>query len=123
MIRLDTNYILRYLLNDNEEMATIAEEVILHEEVHLSNEVLAEVVYVLEGVYALEKEEISTVLLSLLQADNIHTIDKYHLITALEIFSEKNLDFVDCMLCAYGGVDEVRTFDKKLQKCVEMQKG
>ena len=122
MIRLDTNYILRYLLNDNEKMATVAEEAILHHEVHIANEVWAEVVYVLEGVYDLEKEKISSVLLSLLQSDNIQVIDKYTLIKALEIFAQKKLDFVDCLLCAYAGVDEVLTFDKKLKKCVDMQR-
>jgi len=122
MIRLDTNYILRYLLNDNEKTATLAEEVILHKEVHIANEVWAEVVYVLEGVYDLEKEKISTVLRALIQADNIHVIDKYNLVKALEIFAQKKLDFVDCLLCAYAGVDEVYTFDKKLQKCVDTQK-
>ncbi len=122
MIRLDTNYILRYLLNDNEKMATVAEEVILHNEVHIANEVWAEVVYVLEGVYDLKKEKISSVLLSLLQAENIQVIDKYTLIKALEIFAQKKLDFVDCLLCAYAGVDEVLTFDKKLKKCVDMQR-
>ncbi len=122
MIRLDTNYILRYLLNDNEKTATLAEEVILHKEVHIANEVWVEVVYVLEGVYDLEKEKISTVLRALIQADNIHVIDKYNLVKALEIFAQKKLDFVDCLLCAYAGVDEVYTFDKKLQKCVDTQK-
>jgi len=119
MTRLDSNYILRYLLNDNEKLATLAEEVILHKEVHIANEVWAEVVYVLEGVYDLEKKEISTVLLALLKAGNIHVVDKYTLIKALEIFVHKKLDFVDCLLCAYASVDEVLTFDKKLKKCID----
>jgi len=122
MTRLDTNYILRYLLNDDEKMASIAEEVILHKEVHISNEVWAEVVYVLEGVYGLEKEEISDVLLSLLKSDNIKVIDKYKLFKALELFALKKLDFVDCLLCAYANIDEIRTFDKQLNKCVDTQK-
>ncbi len=121
MIRLDTNYILRYLLNDNEKMATLAEEAILHKNVHISNEVWAEVVYVLEGVYDLEKEKISKVLLSLLQADNIKVLDKYNLANALEMFALRKLDFVDCLLCAYASVNEVLTFDKKLKKCVDTQ--
>jgi len=122
MIRLDTNYILRYLLNDDAKMASIAEEVILHKEVHISNEVWAEVVYVLEGVYGLGKEEISNILLSLLRSDNIKVIDKYMLTKALELFALRKLDFVDCLLCAYASVDEVLTFDKKLNKCAGMQK-
>lgn len=122
MTRLDTNYILRYLLNDNEKMATLAEKIILHKEVHIANEVWAEVVYVLEGVYDLEKSEISTVLLSLVQANNIQVVDKYTLMKALEIFAHKKLDFVDCLLCAYSGIDTVLTFDKKLNKCIDTQK-
>ena len=122
MIRLDTNYILRYLLNDDEKMASIAEEVILYKAVHISNEVWAEVVYVLEGVYGLKKEEISKVLRSLLKFENINVIDKYTLSKALELFTLKKLDFVDCLLCAYASTDEVLTFDKKLNKCVNMQK-
>ena len=122
MTRLDTNYILRYLLNDDEKMASIAEEVILHKEVHIANEVWAEVVYVLEGVYELEKEEISDVLSSLLKFDTIKVIDKYTLFKALELFAWKKLDFVDCLLCASASVDEILTFDKKLQRCVDRQK-
>lgn len=76
----------------------------------------------LEGVYNLKKEKISSVLLSLLQAENIQVIDKYTLMKAFERFSQKKLDCVDCLLCAYAGVDEVLTFDKKLKKCVDMQK-
>ena len=122
MIRLDTNYILRYLLDDNAKMAAMAEEVILHKEVFIANEVIAEVVYVLEGVYGLDREEISDVLLALLKSDNILVIDKYMVAVALEIFAKERLDFVDCLLCAYGSIDEVLTFDQKLQRCVERQK-
>ena len=122
MTRLDTNYILRYLLNDDEKMASIAEEAILYKAVHISNEVWAEVVYVLEGVYGLKEEEISKVLRSLLKFENIHVIDKYKLSKALELFALEKLDFVDCLLCAYASTDEVLTFDKKLNKCVDMQK-
>jgi len=120
MIRLDTNYILRYLLNDNEKMATVAEAVIVHQNVFIANEVMAEVVYVLEGVYTLSRDEIATVLLALLKETNIEVIDKYMLLKGLEIYSKKKLDFVDCLLCAYAEVDEVLTFDKKLQKCIKI---
>jgi predicted nucleic-acid-binding protein len=36
----------------------------------------------------------------------------------LEIFQSKNLDFVDCLLCAYSYRDKVVTFDKKLNNCI-----
>ena len=118
MIRLDTNYILRYLLNDNEKMAVEAEKVILNNVVFVANEVMAEVVYVLEGVYELGREEISSVLITFLQAHTIEAVDKYSLVKGLEIYANRSLDFVDCLLCAYATVDEVMTFDKKLKKCL-----
>ena len=40
MIRVDTNYIVRYLLNDNIEMADIAEEILTMQNVFISNQLL-----------------------------------------------------------------------------------
>ena len=46
MIRIDTNYIIRYLVNDNIKMADIAEEILTTKKVFIANEILAEIVYV-----------------------------------------------------------------------------
>ena len=118
MIRVDTNYIVRYLINDNIEMADIAEEILTTKSVFISNEILAEVVYVLLGVYKISKIDISNQLLELISFDNISVSNSKVIKQALEIFKSKNLDFVDCLLCAYSNQDEVVTFDKKLQKCI-----
>ena len=119
MIRLDANYILRYLINDNEKMAGIAEEAILGGDIFISSEVLAEVVYVLRGVYNLSRKEVSEGLQALMEADNVETHDKPVIQHGLQIYSEKSLDFVDCLLCAYSKVDTILTFDKKLMGCVD----
>ena len=79
---------------------------------------LAEVVYVLHGVYGYEREQISSVLLELMKFDNIDTSDKAIVLNAFKIYAKKKLDFVDCLLCAYATIDEILTFDKKLIKCV-----
>ncbi len=42
MIRIDTNYIVRYLINDNIEMADIAGEILTTKNVFISNEILAD---------------------------------------------------------------------------------
>ena len=54
MVILDANVILRYLLNDNEEMALEAEKVIKAQNALVTIEVIAEVVYVLKRVYAID---------------------------------------------------------------------
>jgi len=121
MIRVDANYIIRYFVNDNEEMATIAEETLFNEEVFVAHEVLAEVVYVLIGVYEIPKKEVSLKLIALLSQDNIQNLDGVA-IDALKIFVDKNIDFVDALLCAYSQRDSIRTFDKKLLKCIKNRK-
>jgi predicted nucleic-acid-binding protein len=52
-------------------MADIAEEILTMKNVFISNEVLAEVVYVLFGVYKISKVDISNQLLELIEFDNI----------------------------------------------------
>ncbi|MBR1444968.1 MAG: PIN domain-containing protein, partial [Firmicutes bacterium] len=96
--RIDANVILRYLLFDNEDMAEKAEEII-HSGVFVSFEVMAEVIYVLKGVYKLERDEISNVLRKF--TDLIETDDNEVMKSALEIYEKKKLDFVDCLLIAY----------------------
>ena len=71
MILLDANYILRYLLQDNQKMFVEAKKVISQENCFLINEVLAEVVYVLEGVYQTPKNVIGETLSTFVQFHNI----------------------------------------------------
>ena len=118
MIRIDANIILRFLIGDNEEMFEISKN-ILKNKVFLANEVLAEVVYVLEKVYKVNRDIIFDRLYSLMSLDNILNFDKQFVLKALEIYNNKKLDFVDCLLCAYSEVDEIKTFDKKLLKCID----
>lgn len=79
-------------------------------------EVMAEVVYVLRGVYKVERAEIADTLIGLLDEISIenHTV----ICEALSLFSETSLDFVDCVLIARHRIlgDEVVSFDKKLNK-------
>jgi len=102
MIRIDTNYIIRYLVNDNIEMTNIAEEIIATKDIFISNEILAEVVYVLSGVYAVSRKDIVNQLLKLIDFDNISTSNHSVIKKALELFHTENLDFVDCLLCSYS---------------------
>lgn len=122
MIRLDTNYIIRYLINDDEKMAEIAENIILNRITYISNEVLAEVIYVLSGVYSIPKKDICEMLIQLISFENIEVENKSILIDALKFLNNKNLDFVDCLLCRYSKEDEIKTFDKKLLKCIDRYK-
>ena len=120
MILLDANYILRYLLKDNEEMFTIAKETINNNSCMVLNEVVAEVVYVLEKVYKVTKSDLVGAVSSfLLQSNIVMVSEKANVLLALNYYAEKNIDFVDGYLCALKDEFEVKTFDKKLLKCCE----
>ncbi len=119
MILLDANYILRFLIKDNENMFEISKESIISNDCFILNEVLAEVVFVLLKVYKVEKIEITAILVEFLEFDNIFMDTKDEMIKALYLFKTKNLDFVDCILCVKSKKYEVKTFDKKLNKCFE----
>lgn len=118
---VDVNIILRYLLNDHDELSDKATSIIENNEVLLANEVIAEIVYVLEKVYSVKNNEICDTLLDLFKYKNIVVDDLEVIEEALLLFSRRRLDFVDTLLYAYNKVKgyEVYTFDKKLKKLLE----
>lgn len=82
------------------------------------SEVLAEVVFVLLKVYSISKADIQEILSKFIQYDNIIIADKLNMTKALKLFESKNIDFVDAILCAKSKNYQIKTFDKKLQKCI-----
>lgn len=112
---LDANVILHYLLRDVPEMAEAAREAIV-KGASTTAEVLAEVVYVLAGVYKADRETIATTLEAFLQ--EIEVSHKAALKYAFKLYGRKKLDFVDCVLAGYHRIEgaEVMTFDVKLRK-------
>lgn len=118
---VDANIVLRYLLNDVEDLSEEAADLLENNEVLVLNEVIAEIVYVLEKVYKVEKREISSTLIQLFDYGNLHVNDREIIIEALKAYSELRLDFVDTILYAYHkvGNHKVYTFDKKLNKLLK----
>ena len=121
---IDANVVLRYLLQDIEELFNKAVEVIETEEIYMPNEVMAEVVYVLEKVYKVDRKAIEQALVNLILYTNISLNNKDLVKTALQLFSNRRLDFVDTLLFAYNKVEdyEIITFDKKLNNAIKNNK-
>ena len=110
---IDANVILRYLLKEPLDQAEKARAVI-EAGAFTTMEVMSEVVYVLQKVYSINRNEISEAVTEV--ASDI-AFDEYEiLILAMEFFRARNLDFVDCVLAARSVVekDDVFSFDKKL---------
>ncbi len=120
---VDTNVILRYLLQDDEvlfqEASAILEKVRAgQEKIILLESVLTECVYVLLKVYKIKRSAIAKSLIALLHYKGIANPDKADLISSIDIFSKTNLSFVDCILCARSTNNNMHlhTFDKELAR-------
>ena len=112
---IDTNVILRFILNDNIEMAERSAEVI-ESGAYTKPEIIAEVVYVLKSVYSTPKSKIKSIICGL--SDIIKIENSEWVIYAINLFTSTSLDFVDCLLVAYQKLNDetVFTFDRKLNK-------
>ena len=118
MVMFDTNMILRYLLKDNEEMKEKAKSYLIAGNVTVTLEVVAEVVYVLRKVYSMERQIVSAMVKNF--AELVNCAESDVLLLAVDTYSARNIDFVDCILYAYHKIHgfEIATFDKKLLRLI-----
>lgn len=112
---LDANAILRFLLNDIPEQAQQT-SLAIYGGAFTIEAVLAEVIYVLDGVYKRNRNDISKYLSDLLELISIENKDVVK--HSLNLFAETSLDFVDCLLISYNHINgtEIFSFDKKLNR-------
>lgn len=117
---LDANAVLRFLLKDIDEQFQQVRTIIRTKKCYVTLEVLAEVCYVLEGVYQVSRENVARNFRKL--NNDVSILNADVLLRALEIYDiMPKLDFVDCILYGYNrerGI-EIVTFDKKLKKRME----
>ncbi len=121
MAIVDANIVLRYLLNDHPQLSAKAAEILEQQNLELPIEAACEVVYVLQKVYEVPRQDIAQSLCEII-SEKIITIDKKEVfIKGLELYAATQLDFVDSLLWAYHIVEqrEVLTFDEKLNKYLQ----
>lgn len=118
MISLDTNIVLRFLLNDVPIQSRKATSLITRNQVYVTDVTITETVYVLQRTMGVERSRIVSLLKELLRVDTVVTND-YFLEEAIDLYGiQPSLSFVDCYSAAeaeaYG--NGLVTFDKKLVK-------
>lgn len=119
---IDANIVLRYLLKDHKSFYPKSKQIIEKNDVHILTEVMAEIVYVLEKVYKVPRNNISEALSELISYPNITVSDEPVCYESLKLYRIENIDFVDSIIASYSRLngDLVYTFDKKLRKlCIE----
>ena len=109
------------MLQDHKEHSPKAIGIIEKQNVYIKNEVLAEVVYVLNKTYKVDKLKLKEVLIYFIGRENVYFESKKIATLALDIFTNQNIDFVDALLCSYKKIRNLKivSFDKRLNKCLE----
>jgi predicted nucleic-acid-binding protein len=113
---VDTNILLRYLLNDHPEMSAKAKEIMLNGKVLLLTQVVAETVYVLGGVYKIGRPAIADALRKVFLLETVQLENDEIVLLTVDEYAKSKLDFVDLLLYAHHRVTgfAVETFDKPL---------
>lgn len=123
---IDTNIIIRFLVNDNEEQFIISKDIFKQIQlgtlkVEILSEVLMEVLFVMIKVYKIPKSIVIEKLKSLLLLDGVVNDDKGICMDALNLMQNKKIDYVDALICTknvlqgYGKI----SFDKDVMKKCE----
>jgi len=125
----DTNTILRYLLNDEPDLAARAGtywESVREGSIKatLTEGVLMECVYVLQCFYKVPRDRIVTSLSRIISFKGLSHESLDFFSASLEIYGSTNFDFVDCMLAARELNNDgfVFTFDDKLNSYISRNK-
>lgn len=124
MIALDTNVLVRFLVEDDEAQLEkvrrfLQRAVASNSSCYVSDIVMCEVVWVLERSYKFRRAEISQVLGRLLRARNLAFASSERLARALEAYDAGLGDFADYLIREHArasGCEAVATFDGDLLK-------
>ena len=116
MIALDTNVVVRFLVNDAAAQARRARALIEAHPVFVAVTVLLETEWVLRGGYGLPRAEVVRLLRALLGLPDLDAEDPQRIARALA-WHEGGIDFADALhLAGSTGAERFATFDEKLVK-------
>ncbi|STZ09251.1 Predicted nucleic acid-binding protein, contains PIN domain [Moraxella caprae] len=125
MVLIDTNIVLRFLLQDHETLSQKAKDIIDNHRAICLNAVTYEAIHVLQSMYKIDRVLIADKLSILFEKSIIESENTQVTIKALTIFKETSLDFMDCLLLAYHIIDNdtIYSFDKKVNNYLKRVNG
>lgn len=115
---LDTNVLVRYLVQDDPEQSRTAVRCIESDTCFINAIVLCELVWVLEAAYRYPKDIIAATLEKILQTGDFEIEDRDTAWQALADYRSTKADFADCLIAhrnIAAGCEETATFDKRVK--------
>ncbi|MHB8328568.1 MAG: PIN domain-containing protein [Acidimicrobiales bacterium] len=117
---VDTNILIRHLTGDPPDLAACATQFISQaEELLLADLIVAEVVYVLESFYQVERSRVAEMVRAIVAFEAMRVVDDTLLLRATEIYEIDRLDFAEAYLVASAersGVGIVASFDRSIDR-------
>ncbi len=113
---LDTNVVLRFILDDVPEQTEKATEIITKNKVYVTDVVTVEVIYVLEKVIGLTRQDLTKLVTDFLGFSNV-VHNPYFLLNAVSLYEHHpSLSIVDCYASAEAEAynNKLVTFDQRL---------
>lgn len=128
MIGLDTNVLVRYLVQDDVVQSSKAsaciESFTSERRGYIALTALVELVWVLTSCYGMEKEGLVHILEMLLRTKSLAVENATTVWKAINLFRSSKADFEDCLIqcsCHAAGCDETLTFDALAAKTAGMR--
>ena len=123
MIGLDTNVLVRYIMQDDAKQSALANRLIEGltdaSPGYVSLVAIVEMVWVLESAYALTRQQVTVALRNLLSV-NVFKVDRVAVVaSALRTYGEGTADVADCLIersSALAGCRCTMTFDRAAAK-------
>jgi predicted nucleic-acid-binding protein len=128
MTGLDTNVIVRYLVQDDPVQSAAATRLFdtftADARGFVSIVVLLELVWVLQSCYSVQRQQIERIIESLLRSGELLVESSDLIWQSLRTFSRTTADFADCLIersCHAAGCRQTMTFDRNAAKHAGMK--
>jgi predicted nucleic-acid-binding protein len=124
MIGIDTNLLVRLIVNDDERQSLAVERFIrqhssTEDPCYISSIVLVETVWVLESAYGFDRNSVADALDRLLEVEQFDFDSPDEVAAAVDDFRYRGVEFADCLLGRtnlFAGCEHTITFDRKAAK-------
>lgn len=118
---VDTNLFIRFLTNDEPELADRVEKLLDNAaagtvQLVTTELVIAETVWVLESSYKLKNREVAPLIRGILATPGLEVTNADQISRALMLYELQNIDFVDASITVFmekQGIADIYSYDKK----------
>jgi len=123
---LDANVLIRHLTGDPPAQARRATAFLERaDELLVPDLIVAEVVYVLESFYEVERARVAELVRAIIAFPAIIVVDEPLLLRALEVYEVERIDFAEAYLVASAeasGVETIASFDRTIDRITTVRR-